>query len=102
ADYILRPADMPETLLAYAGHPYARDRGGDFEQTLGREQQYVREILAVLRTRTHHDFSGYKRPTLLRRIQRRMGLARVMQVADYARLLRQTPSEVMALADDLL
>src|SRR5205085_6380078 len=54
------------------------------------------------RTRTHHDFSGYKKPTLLRRIQRRMGLARVVNVGEYSRLLHQTPSEVTALADDLL
>ena len=101
ADYILRPGDMPETLLAYAGHPYARDRD-DPDATFVRERQNVNEILALLRTRTHHDFAGYKSPTVLRRIQRRMGLARVTKVADYARVLRQTPSEVTALADDLL
>ena len=56
----------------------------------------------ILRTRTRHDFGGYKKPTVLRRIHRRMGLARVTSLGDYARILRQTPSEVTALADDLL
>jgi two-component system, chemotaxis family, CheB/CheR fusion protein len=101
ADYILRPRDMPEMLLAYAGHAYARDDAGTTETALQRDQ-HIREILAVLRTRTRHDFSGYKKPTLLRRIQRRMGLARVTKLGDYARLLRQTPAEVTNLADDLL
>lgn len=103
ADYILRPEDIADVLLAYADHPYAR--GGpeaEAAKLLAREQQHVREILAVLRTRTRQDFSGYKKPTVLRRIQRRMGLGRLTQVADYAKLLRQSPSEVQALADDLL
>ena len=102
ADYILRPRDMPEMLVAYARHPYASDETGSIETALQREQEHIREILAVLRTRTRHDFSGYKKPTLLRRIQRRMGLARVTTLGDYARILRQTPTEVSNLADDLL
>ncbi len=102
ADYILRPKDIPEVLLAYAGHPYAKHRGDSLEKAPACELQHVREILAVLRTRTRHDFSGYKKGTIMRRIQRRMGLARLTKLADYARVLRQTPGEVSALADDLL
>jgi two-component system, chemotaxis family, CheB/CheR fusion protein len=103
ADFILKPADMPEMLIGYAEHPYAREEGNDLvARALRREQQYIREILAVMRTRTRHDFSGYKKPTLLRRIQRRMGLARLTHLSDYVRLLRQTPGEVVALTDDLL
>jgi two-component system CheB/CheR fusion protein len=102
ADYILKPADMPETLLAYAEHPYARHDSSALEKAMHREAQHVREILAVLRTRTRHDFTGYKKPTLLRRVQRRMGLSRIDKLADYAKLLRQTPNEVISLADDLL
>jgi len=65
-------------------------------------QPYPVQILAILRTRTRQDFSGYKKPTLLRRIQRRMGLARVTDVGEYARHLRHSAMEVAALADDLL
>ncbi len=103
ADYILRPEDMAGVLMAYADHPYARGgRETDAAQLLAREQQHVREILAVLRTRTRQDFNGYKKPTVLRRIQRRMGLSRLTEIGEYAKLLRQSPSEVTALADDLL
>jgi two-component system CheB/CheR fusion protein len=101
ADYILPPADMPEAILAYAGHPYAsgaRER----EDLARREQQNLREVLALLRTRTRQDFNGYKKPTVYRRIQRRMGLNRMTELVEYARFLRQSPSEVTALADDLL
>ena len=103
ADFILPTADIPEVLLAYASNPYTRGgRETVAEDGLQREQQHVREILAILRTRTRQDFSGYKQPTLLRRVQRRMGLARIGSVAEYARNLRQSPTEVTTLADDLL
>jgi len=103
ADYVLRPRDMPDVLLSYAFHPYVRGQaekaGGELAK---RDQQHLREILAVLRTRTRQDFTGYRKPTVLRRIHRRMGLSRTTKLGDYAKLLRQSPSEVAALADDLL
>src|SRR4051812_7008795 len=101
ADFILRPEDIPEVLLGYARHPYARGtRPAD--TVLRRERQAFNEIVAILRTRTRRDFSGYKRPTVLRRIQRRMGLSQVTELGEYARSLRQSPSEALALADDLM
>jgi PAS domain S-box-containing protein len=103
ADYILPPGEMPDVLLSYAAHPYVREnRGAGQAPALRRDQNQLREILAILRTRTRQDFSGYKKPTILRRVQRRMGLTRVDKTGDYAKLLRQSPSEVTALADDLL
>lgn len=103
ADYVLRPAEIPDALLTFAGSPYARGgQEAEAQPTLDREQHHLREILAILRTRTRKDFTGYKRPTVLRRVQRRMGLARVSSLADYARHLRQSPNEVASLADDLL
>ncbi len=102
ADYVLRPRDMPDVLVSYAGHPYARGEREPAAELAKRDQQHVREILAVLRTRTRQDFNGYRKPTVLRRIQRRMGLTRLTKLGDYAKLLRQSTSEVTALADDLL
>lgn len=75
ADHVLRPEEMPDVLLRYAGSPYATGgREADAARILEREGQHLREILAVLRTRTRHDFGAYKKPTVLRRVQRRMGL----------------------------
>jgi two-component system, chemotaxis family, CheB/CheR fusion protein len=102
ADYILRPSEIPDVLLHYAGHPYARENRRDAQDQIRRNDNHRREILAILRTRTRQDFSGYKKPTILRRIQRRMGLTRLTDMGDYAKLLRQSPSEVTSLADDLL
>ena len=101
ADYVLPPGDMPAALLQFAGHPYAR-APDDPSVRIAREQQEFADILAILRTRTRQDFSGYKRATLFRRVQRRMGLNQVTQLIDYVRLLRGNPAEVQSLADDLL
>jgi two-component system CheB/CheR fusion protein len=115
ADFILPPVEIAEALIAYARHPYARDQrgiGDDEGEGAGesatpqeikhREQQQIREILAIVRTRTRFDFTGYKKPTVLRRIQRRMGLNRFNELGKYAKFLRQNAVEVAGLADDLL
>src|SRR5262249_7508921 len=71
ADYVLAPGEIPDVLLTFVGSPYARGgREADAGDVLQREAQQIREILAVLRTRTRHDFNGYKKPTVLRRVQR--------------------------------
>jgi two-component system CheB/CheR fusion protein len=101
ADFVLRPEDMPEVLLRYAEHPYARGRPrGD--SALPDHRPHISEILTLLRARTRQDFSGYKRPTLLRRIERRMGLNQITSLPEYVKLLRKTTAEISLLADDLL
>ena len=65
------------------------------------EAELVR-ILAYVRARTGHDFSRYKRATVLRRVFRRMQVARVETLADYSAHLREDEAEPRALFDDLL
>jgi two-component system CheB/CheR fusion protein len=101
ADFVLKPHDMPDVLLRYATHPYVRQRG-DAETALTHERQSFNEILGILRARIRQEFGGYKKPTILRRIQRRMGLNQFTRMGEYARMLRQSPVEVTALADDLM
>jgi two-component system CheB/CheR fusion protein len=101
ADFILRPKEMPSTLLGYAAHPYV---SGDVSQITPaeRETRELTEILNVLRARTRRDFSGYKKGTLIRRIQRRMGLNRITNLKEYTNYLRQNAAEVSSLSDDLM
>ncbi len=98
ADLVLRPGEIPEALMKYASHPYVNGRelpGGHGER------QVFKEILSYLRMRTRHDFAGYKKPTVERRIQRRMGLHQLTTLGEYAKLLRQNPTEAIELTDDL-
>src|ERR1019366_10565237 len=62
----------------------------------------LEQILATLRASPSLDFSGYKRTMVMRRIERRMGLRRVVTLADYAKLLIREPGELDALRRDLL
>lgn len=101
ADFVLKPAEMGETLERYARHPYATGRAIAAGAS-GSERQALNEILSLLRNRLRHDFTGYKRPTLIRRIERRMGLHQIESIAEYARYVRQNPSETVALSDDLM
>src|SRR6478609_1037041 len=51
ADFILRPRDIPDALLRYAGHPYAKG-SRDAAASSAAEYQAFGEVLAILRTRT--------------------------------------------------
>ncbi len=62
----------------------------------------LRRILGFLRARVGHDFSSYKRATVLRRVARRMAVTRMLSLADYAVYLRETPEEAQNLFSDLL
>ena len=70
--------------------------GGKFNEEL------LRRILAHVRVRTGHDFSKYKRPTVLRRIARRMQVSRTDNLEQYYDLLRDNVDEAQALLGDLL
>jgi two-component system, chemotaxis family, CheB/CheR fusion protein len=62
----------------------------------------MQRILSHLRDRSGHDFSSYKKPTIRRRIARRMQVQRATTMADYFAALRENPQEAHALFADLL
>lgn len=61
-----------------------------------------RELYALLRSRTGHDFAGYKEKTFVRRVQRRMQVNHIDDIETYVERLRQDAKEVTALFRDLL
>jgi two-component system, chemotaxis family, CheB/CheR fusion protein len=67
-----------------------------------RDETTLRRILGELQKRTRHDFSIYSRPTLLRRLRRRMRLCHLTSFAAYLEVLTRKPEEADALSDDLL
>ena len=101
-DSILPVAEIPAQILGY------RDRIGavvipDEPKDRDLEQHHaVRDIFTQLRLRTGHDFSNYKRATILRRIERRISIRNVPDIESYAGYLREHPDEAGALLKDLL
>ncbi len=62
----------------------------------------LRRIVGFLRARTGHDFSSYKRATVMRRVLRRMQVCRITNLKDYGEYLRTAPEEAQELFGDLL
>ncbi len=62
----------------------------------------LNQVLATLRSRTGHDFSQYKKSTVVRRIERRMASHEIETVEVYGRYLKEHPDEVQALFKELL
>jgi len=83
-----------------------------FKRRLGQEQadhdeaalvaDHVDELCRVLRDAVGHDFSGYKRSTLERRIMRRMQVLGIEEGERYLARLRHDRDECDALLRDLL
>ena len=66
------------------------------------DHQALQAIFAHLRKRTAHDFSQYKRATILRRLARRLQVTGQGSLPEYASYLRSTPDEVPSLLRDFL
>ncbi|MBP8098696.1 MAG: PAS domain-containing protein, partial [Arenimonas sp.] len=60
------------------------------------------KVCILLRAKTGHDFSLYKKSTLNRRIERRTGIHKLAGIADYAIFLQSNPQEVDLLFKELL
>ena len=71
-------------------------------ETLEDQGQTLNEIFSHLRSRTGHDFNQYKRPTIMRRIARRMQINHVSDFGDYLQLVRDSAEEQGQLYEDLL
>ena len=99
-DAVLPPEKMPEILVAYVRNSRANQQLAAVAMTQSIEA--LAAILGLLRARTKYDFRGYKKGTIQRRIERRMGLQQIKTLNDYADLLRSHPEEVDRLFKDLL
>lgn len=66
------------------------------------DAKLLRRIFSQLNTSTGHDFSGYKRSTILRRIRRRMQVTQTDDLQAYLDLLRDDSQESEALFKDFL
>jgi two-component system CheB/CheR fusion protein len=65
-------------------------------------ESVIEKICVLLRSQTGHDFSQYKRSTVYRRIERRMGLHQIDGIAGYLRYMQESPQETTLLFKELL
>jgi len=100
-DYICPPENMPDLIMNYVKHPYI-SKNGENLFSLSPEDTDLNKILALLRNRTDVDFTYYKPNTVIRRIERRMGIAQADSIRDYLHFLYENNSEIDLLYRDLL
>ena len=103
ADFVMSPAQIGEALVDFAGHPYvARTDHRKGPSELRPTEDEFQRIFSLLRTASGIDFAHYKRPTIERRLLRRMALQKITTAAEYIELLDQQPQEVNQLFRDIL
>ena len=100
-DYVLQPAEMPAQLIAYVAHAFGR-LPPPLSAPSPAGEDGLKKIFVLLRVQTGHDFSGYKRNTVGRRVERRMAVHQIERLEQYVNYLQQTPAEVDALFRDLM
>ncbi|MBS1301775.1 chemotaxis protein CheB [Loktanella sp. SALINAS62] len=64
--------------------------------------RHLQQIVGFLHARTGHDFSSYKRASVMRRVARRMQVTRSDSMTAYADYLTTNPEEAQELFGDLL
>ena len=111
-DWVLKVGEMPGRLLEYVQREkrlklkLPPEEGPQPAEPVPHShdepETALREVLVYLRTRTSHDFTYYKRATILRRISRRMQVNGVDDLPAYLVFLRTHLGETGALLQDLL
>ena len=100
ADIVAPAEELPGKILAYLRQAPLL---GKSEVSLeDKSQSALEKAVLLLRAHTGHDFSLYKKNTLYRRIERRMGIHRIAKVADYLRYLQENSQELNLLFKELL
>ncbi|ADE15004.1 PAS sensor protein [Nitrosococcus halophilus Nc 4] len=100
-DFIQPVEDMPGILLQYTQHAYIKTVSKTTEAP-SKIADTLHSILSVLRAKTKYDFRYYKKGTLLRRINRRLGLHHIEDMSRYLNFLRDNSTEATQLFKDLL
>ena len=102
-DLVLPVAKIPEALVKY-GRRMALSRKQNNSRPQDVPEDWLAEIVNLLRTKTAHDFRLYKPGTLRRRIARRMAMAAIKtdDMDRYLEMLRSDAGEIDLLAKDLL
>ncbi len=100
-DFVLPPSEMPAHLLAYVGRAFGT-RILPVSPQSPNPADGLDKIFALVRAQTGHDFSQYKRSTIIRRVERRMAVHQIDRIEAYIRYLQLTRPEVDALFRDFL
>ena len=98
-DAVAPPGELPEKLMNIFRQeclpvaPY---------KMVEKNQSVLEKIIILLRAHTGNDFSLYKKNTMYRRIERRIGVHKFDNIASYLAFLQENPKELDILFKELL
>jgi len=87
-DYVSPIEKMPEVLSHYVRHWYVNGAVPS-PPVVEKAPDDLHAIIGLLRAHVKYDFSCYKKGTLTRRVQRRMGLTHIEKMGEYVEVLRK-------------
>ena len=97
---IVAPAnELPARLIDFLKHIPVVKSDLDIEIE---DKSALEKIIILLQTHTGNDFSLYKKNTVYRRIERRMGVHKLDKISSYVRFLQENPKEVNILFKELM
>lgn len=98
-DVVASPGEMPSRLFDFMKQiPFIKP---DIEIAV-KDQSSLDKIIILLRDHTGNDFTFYKKNTLYRRIERRMGIHKIDRIDSYVHFLLKNPKELDILFKELL
>ncbi len=100
ADIVTSAEALPARLITACGHPVSRHPPGLKPEASSHGA--LEKIVILLRNQTGNDFSLYKKSTVYRRIERRMGIHQIDRIGAYVRFLQENPGELDLLFKELL
>ncbi|MDX9710661.1 MAG: chemotaxis protein CheB [Trichloromonas sp.] len=100
ADLVAPAEALPGKIIDYLRH--ARVIAKAEHPLEEKDRSALEKVVILLRAKTGHDFSMYKKNTIYRRIERRMGIHQIGRIAAYVRYLQENPQEVELLFKELL
>jgi chemotaxis methyl-accepting protein methylase/PAS domain-containing protein len=98
-DIVAAPEELAAKILEYRVRAPLLSRT---DLQLAASQAAIDKVVILLRSRTGNDFSLYKKSTLYRRIERRMGIHGITSADAYASFAQQNPIELDLLFKELL
>ena len=102
-DFVLPPAQIANELLRLSKHPSLN--GGQPEAPSvapAEKEDDFNTVVRLLSAAVGVDFTHYKPPTLRRRIERRMVLSKQPTLKEYAQYLKDNPTELQTLFQEVL
>jgi len=98
-DIVAPPEKLPSELINFLKHIPVVKSNLNVEV---KDKSALDKIMILLRTHTGNDFSLYKKNTVYRRIERRMGVHKIDGIYSYVHFLQENPKEVHILFKELL